>query len=404
MPIQESSTSGATALPRHHLPRAEDFLLWPPALQVHGFRVVDRLFSSRKIPRSSQPKPLARGSELEVVYKPADDLLDVDGFMDRNRLSGLLILKEGKVRLERYGLGLQEHERWSTMSTVKTMTAMLAGAAVQDGALNLDEKVTFYLPALAGSAYDDVTIRHVMTMTSGVRWIESYSDKNSDVNKYSKSLADNVPGGVLKLMSGLPGTAAPGSVWNYNTGDTYLLGAVISTATGESLADYMHKKIWEPCGMEFDAFYTLESEGGQEIGGSRAGVALRDFGRFAQFVLDDGVINGSRILPLGWVDDASRIAHYFSHDDYVNLPRLGSNNLIGYGYSVWIDEEGALIANGFAGQRIYINRHENFAMITLGAFPQAPYAGPGEHDHIADVVLFTHAARKILAIESASSG
>ncbi|MEK7688323.1 MAG: serine hydrolase domain-containing protein, partial [Pseudomonadota bacterium] len=231
-------------------------------------------------------RELPRGEEITPRYVADGREHDVASFMDRNVISGLLVIRHGKVVLERYGLGLQEHDRWSTMSTVKSMTAMLVGAAIRDGAIaSIDEPLTHYLPALRGSAYEGVTLRHVMTMSSGVRWNEDYTDRNSDVNRYSKSLADKVPGGVLRLMASLPRAHPAGSSFLYNSGDTYLLGAALTAAIGKPLADYMSEKIWRPAGMECDAFYTLESEGGQEIGGSRAGMVLRDFGRFGQFVL-----------------------------------------------------------------------------------------------------------------------
>jgi len=270
------------------------------------YRNVDRLFAHRVIRRSPHARQLPRGAEIAPVYVAAGREHDVASFMDRNVMVGILVIHRGQIVLERYGLGLQEHERWSTMSTVKSMTAMLVGAAVQDGAIkSIDDPLTDYLPVLRGSAYEGVTLRHVMTMSSGVRWTEVYPDRNSDVNRYSKSLADKVPDGVLKLMASLPRAHPPGSTFLYNSGDTFLLGAALTRAVGKPLADYMSEKVWQPAGMECDAFYTLESDGGQEIGGSRAGMVLRDFGRFAEFVRNDGVIDGTRVLPEGWVEAAA---------------------------------------------------------------------------------------------------
>lgn len=381
------------AIPREHLPPAEDFLLWPPALQVYGFRIVDRLFASRPIRRGSETLPLERGTDLDLSYVANGQEFGVGQFMDRNRISGLLVVKDGKIRLERYGLGLQPHDRWSTMSTVKSMTAMLVGAAVQDALIQLSDSVASLLPGLAGSAYEQVTVRDLLTMSSGVAWTEIYSDKQSDVNRYSKSLADMTPGGVLEIMRKLPAAHQPGTKWHYNTGDTYVLGAALSAATKRPLAEYMSDKVWRPCGMEFDAYYTLESANGQEIGGSRAGVALRDFGRFALLVLNDGIVNGRQVVPVGWVKESGTIAFHLTEEDKKSSPRFVSGGLRGYGYCWWIDQDGAMIANGFAGQRIYINVPESLAIITLGAFPQQPYIGPGDHDFIAEVVSFTDAVR-----------
>lgn len=284
------------ATPREHLPTPGDFLLWPPTIQPWGYRIVDRLFATRPI-RAATPRPWTYGPELP---------LDVDPIMERNLLAGLLVVHDGRIRLERYGLGLQPHDRWSTMSTIKSMTALLVGAALHDGAItSLDDNVATYLPTLKATAYDGVSLRHLLTMSSGTEWTEIYSDPDSHVNQYSRAFARREPGGVLALMAGLRRAQAPGSTFLYNSGDTFLLGAALRAAVAMPLADYMSARLWQPMGMEQDGFYSLESEGGQEIAGSRAGMCLRDFGRVARFVLDDGTIDGTRVLAPGFIDQAA---------------------------------------------------------------------------------------------------
>jgi CubicO group peptidase (beta-lactamase class C family) len=377
--------SGIQSAPRVHLPRGEDFLLYPPAIQPYAYRVVDKLFAHRVIRRGPGPRELPRGTEIAPRYRVDGRERDVASFMDRNAIAGLLVIRDGQIVLERYGLGLQPTDRWSTMSTVKSMTAMLVGAAVRDGAIaSIDDPLTRYLPALAGSAYEGVSLRHVMTMSSGVRWSEDYADRASDVNRYSKSLADKVPGGVLRLMASLPRAAAPGSTFLYNSGDTYLLGAALTKAIGKPLADYMSEKIWQPAGMEHDAFYTLESEGGQEIGGSRAGMVLRDFGRFALFVLNDGMIEGRRILPEGWVEASATPAFALASSPVVDITH--------YGYSWWLGD-GVMAALGHAGQRIDVFRREGLVVVTLGCFPEAAYETANDHNRRNEVVAFTQAVR-----------
>lgn len=226
-----------------------------------------------------------------------------------------------------------------------------------------------------------------MTMSSGVRWTEIYPDRNSDVNRYSKSLADKVPGGVLKLMASLPRAHQAGSTFLYNSGDTYLLGAALTQAIGRPLADYMSEKVWQPAGMECDGFYTLESDGGQEIGGSRAGMVLRDFGRFGQFVLDDGVIAGKRVLPEGWVEAAATPAFA--------VPAPPVRDITHYGYSWWLGD-GVMAALGHAGQRIDVFRRERLVVVTLAAFPQPPYVPATDHDRRGEVATFTDAVRRLV--------
>jgi CubicO group peptidase (beta-lactamase class C family) len=342
------------------------------------------LFAHRVIRRGPHVRELPRGREIAPVYVAGGREHDAASFMDRNVMVGILVIHRGRIVLERYGLGLQEHERWSTMSTVKSMTAMLVGAAVRDGAIgSIDDPLTDYLPALRDSAYEGVTLRHVMMMSSGVRWTEIYPDRNSDVNRYSKSLADKVPDGVLKLMATLPRAHPPGSSFLYNSGDTFLLGAALTRAVGRPLAEYMSEKVWQPAGMEYDAFYTLESDGGQEIGGSRAGMVLRDF-----------VIDGTRVLPEGWVEAAATPAF--------RVPAPSVPDITHYGYSWWLGD-GVMAALGHAGQRIDIFRSEDLVVVTLAALPQPPYVPATDHDRRAEIVTFTRAVRAACTAPNAES-
>ena len=189
-------------------------------------------------------------------------------------------------------------------------------------------------------------------------------------------------------MASLERAHPPGTTARYNSGDTYLLGAALTKAVGMPLADYMSEKVWQPAGMECDGFYTLESEGGQEIGGSRAGMVLRDFGRFGLFVLNDGVIDGRRVLPEGWVEAAATPAF--------KVPASPVIDITHYGYSWWLGD-GVMSALGHSGQRIDIYRKEDLVVVTLGAFPEPAYAPPGDHNRRNEVAAFTRAVRAALA-------
>ena len=381
----------AIALPKYHVPAGEDFLLLSPTAQAYAYRNVDRMFVTRAVPRGSHVLPLPRGEEIAPHYQADQQSHGVDAYIDRASVAGLLVIKGDTIVLERYALGLEENLRWSSMSMIKSLTSTLIGAALRQGAItSLDDAVSKYIPALRGCAYDAVTVRHLITMSSGVRWNEDYTDRNSDVNRYSKSLGDKVPGGVLALMRSLTAGHRPGSHFNYNSGDTYLLGSLLSAATGKTLADYMSGTIWSRLGMEFDGFYTLESEGGQEIGGSRAGIALRDFGRFGVFLLRDGVIDGTPVLPADWIEHAGQPAFILDPD----TNRYGAR---GYGYSWWIDPDGSMVALGFAGQALYVNRQAGVVIVTLSCQPQPPHAASYGVDLKAEQHLFKNAVLAALA-------
>jgi len=380
------------ALPTRHLPNAEDFLMWPPCLQAYGFRIVDQLFATRSIARGAAPRELARGRAYESPFVSGGREMSIAGLMNQNNVTGLIVTAGGQVVLERYGLGLQPHERWSTMSTVKSMTAVLVGAAIADGAIaSLDDAVVDHLPAMRGSGYEGVTIRQLLTMSSGVHWIEDYADRDSHVNRYSRSLAGQVPGGVLRLMASLPRAHAPGSFWNYNTGDTYLLGAVICAATQQRLADYMSARIWQPAGMEFDAFYTLESADGQEISGSRAGMTLRDLARFSLLVME----GGADLLAPGWIDAVGTRA--FDLAGRLNTAGTEILGVSGYGLSWWLDDDGGLWALGHSGQRIYVNRRERITVVQLAVYPEPAYFSAREPERDTTLLDFIRSLRRNLA-------
>src|SRR6185312_4690643 len=187
----------------------------------------------------------------------------------RRRTAGLLILKHGEIALERYGMGNGPESRWTGMSTAKSITATLVGAALHDGAIgSLDDRCEQYLPRLRGSAYEGVTIRNLLRMCSGVAWREDNdADGRSEVYRLGKAMMSRRPGSVLDLLCKLPRAQPQGVVFNYSTGESCLIAALVVAATGRPLADYCAEKIRRPGGMEADAHWQLESEDGLELGG-----------------------------------------------------------------------------------------------------------------------------------------
>lgn len=160
----------AVASAKFHLPAGEDFLLLPPTAQAYAYRNVDRMFATRPIRRGNTVLQLARGREISPRYQIGGATHCVDAYFDRANVAGLLVIKNEQIVLERYSLGLEESVRWSSMSMIKSLTATLVGAALQQGAIaSLDDAVSKYIPALRGCAYDAVTVRSLLTMSSGVR-------------------------------------------------------------------------------------------------------------------------------------------------------------------------------------------------------------------------------------------
>jgi CubicO group peptidase (beta-lactamase class C family) len=354
-----------------------------PENQAATFRNQDQVWPVRVIRRVDAVRPLpphAR-SLADLTFEAGGLRLSVGDFMARRRTAGLLILKGGEIALERYGMGNGPQSRWTSMSTAKSMTATLVGAALHEGAIgSLDDPCDRYLPQLCGSAYEGVTVRNLLRMCSGVAWREDDDpDGRSEVHWLGRAMWSRRPDAVLDLLCKLPRAHPQGAVFNYSTGESCLLGAVVAAATGRPLAEYFAETIWGPAGMEADGHWQLESEGGLELGGLGVSARLRDVGRFGQLVLEDGAaFGGRRVLPRGWRDLAG-------HPDCAATAfgRLTPGNPGGYGYHWWVTppvpgiHDGVFAAIGAYGQHIYVNPPEQVVVAIQSAWRQPQDAGAG---------------------------
>jgi CubicO group peptidase (beta-lactamase class C family) len=330
-------------------------LTWTPAQQQWGYKHMELMNPSRVIKRGARVHALGKAAaQIDPRFDADGRSYDTASYMAKFRVSGVLAIRDGKIILERYGLGRKPRDRWTSFSVAKSITSTLIGAAIKDGKIkSLDDPVTAYIPELSGSAYEGVSVRQLITMTSGVKWNENYKDPDSDVAK--EGLTEMEPGvnPVVSYMRRLPREAAPGSKFSYKTGETDLAGIMLSNAVGEPLSQYLSEKIWKPYGMEQDGVWA-EDLAGHERGGCCMSMTLRDYGRFGLFTLQQGKIDGTEVLPAGWMQDATT-AH-------VTEPR--------YGYFWWLTP-GGYEARGIFGQSLSIFPAEKLVIVLNSAWPAA---------------------------------
>lgn len=330
------------------VPTNRDLLFWSVPQRDAAFRALDRISLLAKwhvVPASTAPSPLPSGPALTLP-------INVDTYMAEQRSAALLVLHNGKVRLERYGLGFDKDGRWTSFSVAKSFTSTLVGAALKDGFIqSLDDKVSTYIPDMKGSAYDDVSVRQLLTMTSGVRWNENYGDPNSDVARFNNHKPEAGVDALVSYMRQLPRDVPAGTRWLYSTGETNLVGILVSQATKKPLADYLAEKIWQPAGMEQQATWLL-SKTGQEISGCCLQASARDFARFGQFILNGATVNGQSILPDGWMADAT-----------TSRTPIGQPGR-GYGYQWWTYDTGSFAARGIFGQGIFIDPARKLVIVS----------------------------------------
>ena len=322
-------------------------LFWSQEERLRNFPAMEKVFPGNTVRAGGKVKPLPDGEPLPIATA------EVDAFMAAQNVAGLLVLQDGKVRLERYALGYSREGRWTSFSVAKSVTSTLVGAAIRDGYIkSLDEPVTKYIPDLAGGGYDAVTIRQILTMTSGVRWNEDYTDPNSDV---ARMFAEAVPAGqdpTVAYMRKLPRADPPGSKFVYKTGETNLIGVLVRRATKKKLSEYLSEKVWRRYGMERDAFW-MTDQSGAEVSGCCLSVSLRDYARIGQMSLE----GGKGIVPAGWFADATK-----SHATHPGG---------GYGYQWWTIPGGYYAAQGIFGQVILIDPATRLVMVTSAAWPKA---------------------------------
>lgn len=355
--------------------RASSLLDTTPANQAATYRNVDRIAPTRVVRRGGSVLALpAHATKLDSLqYEFGGSTVSIDDYMARNRTAGLLILKGGAVALERYGMGNDASSHWTTFSVAKSVTSTLVGAAVADGSIaSLDNPVTRYLPALNGTAYAANTVRELMRMCSGVRWDETYAATgDSDIARLTQAVQSNRAGAMLELMASRPRAAAPGSVFNYSTGESFVLGAIVAAATGANLSDYLSDKVWARAGMEADAYWLLEAQGGLEMGGDNLSATLRDYGRLGMFLLR----GAGAVLPTGWMTQAA-----YPDTAVTACGALYPDYPLGYGYQWWSFPrgdaalpymDGAFAAEGIFGQFIYIDPQQDLVAVVQSAWPSS---------------------------------
>ncbi len=338
-----------------NMPTDTNVLFWSIPQRDAAFRAIDRiplLSKSRIISAGKNVYPLPKGAPLDVG-------IDTDAYMKDQRTAGLVVIQDGKIRLEKYGLGFSADGRWTSFSVAKSFTSTLVGAAIKDGYIkSIGDKVSDYIPDLKGSVYDNVTIKHLLTMTSGVKWNEDYADPKSDVAMFNAHKAEPGVDVTVSYMRKLKREAPPGTKWVYKTGETNLIGVLVSSATKKKLSDYLSEKVWRPFGMEHGASWLLGSTG-HEISGCCLQASTRDFARFGLFMLGGGIAEGKSVLPEGWITEATTKQADTGQADG------------GYGYQWWTVNDGSYAARGIFGQGIFIDPRRKLVIASNSDWPQA---------------------------------
>ena len=331
----------------------DSILFWNDARRSAAFRDMESAFPGLEVAPANTVRTLPR-QEGRV---PAALQADIRAYMAETQAAGVMILKDGAIVFEDYGLGFGPTGRWTSFSVAKSFTSTLLGAAIADDAIaSVDTPVTDIIPALAGTAYDGVSVGQIATMTSGVAWNEDYTDPDSDVARMLGVAPVAGESQAVTYARTLTREAPAGEKWVYKTLETNLLGLIVEQATGQSLAAYAAEKIVEPAGFEGGLFWMQDLTGGN-IGGCCLSLRLSDYGRMGQFALE----GGEGVVPAGWFAKAGSPLVDFAPE----APGFG------YGYQWWTYPGDMYGAQGIFGQAITIVPEEQLVVAVVSNWPTA---------------------------------
>lgn len=331
----------------------------PQAYLVGNYTRYDTLYPFHLVAKGPNPSTLRRtGEEITLTYRYQGASYTLDDYLNRNPTTGLLIARDDTILFEHYQYGRTDRDRFISWSMGKTVTGMLLGIAVAEGAIrSIDQPAADHVPDLAGSEYGRTPIRDLLHMSSGVAFTEVY-DGTDDIAKLSRMRygATN-PGAAKALAMFNTREAPPGTRFHYASAETQVLGLVIANAARMPLAQYLQTRIWQPMGAEADATWIIDSRGA-EIASGELNATLRDWARFGLLLAHDGASNGRQIIPHQWVLDATTAAAPYLAPS-VAPPRLG------YGYQVWLQPgpRRQFSLRGVHGQAIFIDPASKLVLV-----------------------------------------
>lgn len=347
--------------------------------QFSYFNRLKDLFPCHTISASSQPFQIPEASSIKMPldFSCQGQKKDSTAFLKETDTAALLVIHKGQLRYQDYSLTGGENVNWMSMSVGKSFVSALIGIALQQGLINdIGEAITEYVPELMGSAYQKVRIKDVLQMSSGARWTEDYNDPDSDIMRYIEAFGSGAS--LDQFTASLVRERVPGTYHYYNSTDTQALGMLLVRATQKSLAEYAQEVLWQPLGMQDNAFWICDDLG-MEMAAGGLQVTARDYAKLGLLYLNKGLWQNIQVIPEAWViNSVTPDADHLIPDKNAELP-------LGYGHHWWIPagDQGEFAAIGVYNQFIYINPSHDLVIVKLSA--NRAYGTTGKQDTYREV-------------------
>lgn len=339
-----------------------------PPYSYYYFHNMDKLdFQFDWVRRAGTVYPLRKPtSSFTTNYSYKNHTYTLNEYMQRNAVTGFLILKDNQIIYERYFHGANQASRFLTNSVGKSITATLFGIAVEEGKINsVNDPIVKYLPEMSVSGFKRVTLKQALQMATGIDLTYNPYDPHSSTHQFNAAVLTGVPSftNLLKSLQANP-KIKPGTFFDYENENSEVLGLVIEKATGMPFNEYLQQKIWNKIGAQSDAFlYRAKSQQDQCAFGC-LNATLRDYGRFGLMMMNGGSLAGTRIVSSSWVKEATTPAKFAKPVD--------ESEGLGYGYQWWIpvNSDHAFKALGIFGQIIYVNPTKHIVIVETSAWPK----------------------------------
>nr|WP_315127426.1 serine hydrolase [Comamonas antarctica] len=379
-PVRLGWMVGAPPPPERQLRFDDGSYFQFPALRwsvAHFRQLMPTLNISRGL---GAPVPLARAlrADLDAVqFTPLGGAAPMTWAQSlaANYTDGIVVLHKGRIVYERYFGALDERGQHAAMSVTKSVTGTLGAMLVAEGRLDENRRVSDYVPELASSAFGDATVRQVLDMTTGLQYSEDYADPKAEVWAFSQAGSPLPkpkdyagPRSYHEYLQTVRPEGEHGAAFAYKTVNSDALGWIIARATGRNVAELLSERIWSRIGAEQDAYITVDSTGTPFAGGG-LNTGLRDLARFGELLRNHGRFQGQQIIARAVVDDIRRGGDRaaFARAGYALLPGWSYRNM----WWVTHQADGAFMARGVHGQRIYVNPEAAVVIVRYASHPVA---------------------------------
>lgn len=312
-----------------------------------------KIFPSRPLTPVGEPFKFYEANQPwpEFTGKYGGAMHTYPNFLEEHKTVAFLVIRNDSILYENYFNGYEQDDIVASFSMAKSVTSILIGCAIDDGLIkSVDEPIINYIPELKDNGLDNVTIKHVLQMTSGIDFNESYANPFGDAASFY--YGRNLRRVIYKMKPKIE----PGKKFEYISGNTQLLGLILTNVLkGKSVTEYLQEKIWSKLGMEYDASWSIDSEKhGLEKTFCCINARARDFAKIGRLYLNKGNWNGEQIVSESWVEESTKLDITDGSASY-------------YQYQWWLpNKDGAFMANGILGQFIYVYPKKNLIMVRLG--------------------------------------